>query len=50
MSKKNVHVVRHKDGWATKTEGSSRAGSVHSTQAEAIERGRRASDAREIRA
>ena len=40
MSKKNVHVVPHKDGWATKTEGSDRAGSVHDTQGEAIERGR----------
>ena len=26
MTKKDVHVVPHKDGWATKKEGASRAG------------------------
>ena len=42
MSKKrDVHVVPHKDGgWATKIEGASRAGSRHSTQADAIEKAR----------
>jgi len=40
MSKKDVNVVPPKAGWATKTEGSGRAGTVHDTQAEAIERGR----------
>ncbi|WP_223789943.1 DUF2188 domain-containing protein [Marinicella meishanensis] len=39
--KKNVHVVPHKSGgWATKSSGSSRAGSVHSTQKEAIKQAR----------
>jgi phage FluMu gp28-like protein len=32
---KRIHVVPHEDGWATKREGASRAGSVHGTQAEA---------------
>jgi|TARA_B100001105_G_C22400368_1_gene449079 uncharacterized protein YdaT len=40
MTKKDVHVVPHKDGWATQTEGASRAGRVHDTQREAIEQGR----------
>ena len=38
--KRDVHVVPHKDGWATKREGASRAGSVHRTQSAAIDRGR----------
>lgn len=42
MSKKrDIHIVPHQDGgWATKKEGSSRAGTRHDTQREAIERGR----------
>ena len=32
---KNVHVVPHEDGWATRTEGASRAGKVHRTQDQA---------------
>ena len=37
--KKDIHVVPHKDGgWATKREGSGRAGSRHSTQKEAIDK------------
>lgn len=35
--KRDVHVVPHKNGWATKTEGTSRAGSIHKTQKSAIE-------------
>lgn len=38
--KKDVHVVPHPEGWATKREGASRAGAVVSTQKEAIERAR----------
>lgn len=38
MSKKDIHVVPHEDGWATKKEGASRAGSVSITQREAIEK------------
>ena len=40
MTKKNVHVVPHPDGWAVKTEGSSRASAVTQTQGQAIEQGR----------
>ena len=40
MAKKNQHVVPHPEGWAVKSEGASRASSVHRTQREAIERGR----------
>jgi len=39
-SKKDIHVVKHADGWATKKEGSTRAGSVHGTQKEAQEKAR----------
>jgi len=38
--KKDIHVVPHQNGWATKREGSSRAGSTHGTQKEAIEKAR----------
>ena len=40
MTKKDVHVVPHPDGWATKTEGATRAGVVVDTQRQAIERAR----------
>ncbi len=40
MSKKDIHVVPHKEGWATKKEGASRAGAVTDTKAEALERAR----------
>lgn len=39
-SKKDIHVVPHQDGWATRKEGSERAGGVYSTKNEALERGR----------
>lgn len=38
MSKKNQHVVPHGKDWAVKGSGSKKATSVHSTQAEAIEK------------
>lgn len=39
--KRDIHVTPHQDGgWQTKKEGASRAGSRHSTQGSAIERGR----------
>ena len=38
MTKRDIHVVPHDDGWATKKEGASRAGHVTDTQKEAIER------------
>lgn len=41
MSKRNQHIVRHSDGWAVRGAGSERATSVHSTQREAIDAGRR---------
>jgi hypothetical protein len=34
--KRDVHVVPHADGWATKKEGASKAGSVSNTQKVAI--------------
>lgn len=37
MGKKDIHVVPHQDGWATKKEGSSRAGRVTDTQKQAID-------------
>jgi uncharacterized protein YdaT len=37
---KNQHVVPHQDDWAVRGEGNERATSVHTTQAEAIERAR----------
>ncbi len=40
--RKNQHVVPHKDGWAVKREGSGRAGSLHPTQRDAIDRAREA--------
>lgn len=40
MTKKDIHVVPHQDGWATQKEGAGRAGSVSDTQKEAIERAR----------
>ncbi len=45
MAKKNVHVVKHDDGWAVKKEGNERASSVHSTQQQAIDVGRTAAQA-----
>lgn len=40
MSKKNQHVVPHGDDWAVKGAGNGKATSVHSTQAEAIDKAR----------
>lgn len=37
---KRIHVVPHGDGWATRSEGASRVGSTHDTQAEAAEAAR----------
>lgn len=40
MTKKDIHVVPHKDGWATKKEGAQRAGTVTDTQKAAIDAAR----------
>lgn len=40
MTKRDIHVVPHQDGWATKKEGADRAGHVADTQREAIEKAR----------
>jgi uncharacterized protein YdaT len=40
MTKKDIYVVPHKDGWATKKEGSQRVGVTTDTQMQAIERAR----------
>lgn len=37
MTKKDIHVVPHKGGWATRTEGASRVGRTGETQKEAFE-------------
>jgi hypothetical protein len=37
---RNQHVVPHSDGWAVKPAGGEKASSVHTTQADAIDRGR----------
>jgi uncharacterized protein YdaT len=37
---KDIHVVRHGDGWATRKEGAERVGVKTDTQREAIERAR----------
>lgn len=34
--KRDIHVVPHADGWATKKEGASRAGAVTDTQSAAV--------------
>ena len=40
MGKKDIHVVKHDDGWAIRREGGERASSVHNTKAEAMEQAR----------
>lgn len=40
MTKPNVHVVPHDDGWAVRRTGAGRVASKHPTQAEAIEAAR----------
>ena len=40
MTKRDIHVVPHKDGWATHKEGAGRAGVVTDTQRDAIARAR----------
>jgi len=40
MSKKNVHVVPHQDGWAVKRAGAERVSSVHETKDAAVRVGR----------
>ena len=37
MAKKDIHVVPHRSGWATKKEGADRAGVVTKTEGAAIE-------------
>lgn len=39
-SKKDVHVVPHENGWATRRQGADRVGSTHDTQADAIDAAR----------
>jgi len=40
VTKRNQHIVPHKDGWAVRGAGSQRASSVHRTQQDAIDAGR----------
>lgn len=37
MTKKDIHVVPHQDGWAVKKEGGDRASRVVDTQKEALD-------------
>lgn len=37
---KRIHVVPHGDSWATRREGASRVGSIHTTQTAATEAAR----------
>ncbi len=37
MTKKDIHVVPHGDGWATRKEGAQRVGHTANTQREAFE-------------
>lgn len=39
-TKKDIHVVPHDKGWATRKEGSERVGGVYSTKDEALNHGR----------
>jgi len=39
-TKRDIHVVPHGDGWATKKEGAQRVGNTADTQRQAIERAR----------
>ena len=38
--KRDIHVVPHYDGWATRKEGAQRVGSTADTQRQAVERAR----------
>jgi uncharacterized protein YdaT len=38
--KRDIHVVPHEDGWATKKEKAERAGGVYDTKAQALEQAR----------
>lgn len=38
--KQDIHVVPHQDGWATRKEGSERAGGVYPTKNDALEQAR----------
>ena len=40
MTKKNQHVVPHKEGWAVKAAGNQRATSIHPTQRSAVAQAR----------
>lgn len=40
MAKRDIHVVPHEDGWATRKEGGQRPGSVHDTKADALQQAR----------
>ncbi len=47
MAKKDYHVVPNGNGWAVKREGAERASSLHSTQRDAIDAGKRLAQARQ---
>jgi hypothetical protein len=39
-NKRDIHVVPHENGWATRKENAERAGGVYDTKSEALEHGR----------
>ena len=45
MARRDQHVVPHAGGWAVKPAGGQRASSVHSRQADAIDRARKIAQA-----
>lgn len=47
-TKKDIHVVPHDKGWATRKEGSERAGGVYPTKAEALNRGRQQAEREKV--
>jgi len=41
MTKRDIHVVPHAEGWAVRKEGADRASSLHPTQEQALDQARR---------
>ena len=40
MAKRDIHVVPHEEGWATRKEGTERAGGIFDNKADALEQAR----------
>lgn len=48
MSRSKTHVIKRKDGWAVKRQGSKRAAKIYPTQKEAVEEARKMSGSAEV--